>query len=791
MIQKDSKMESSFKKIFKGQVSIIKNYLVLKNSKFPDIGSSKQDGNLSIQWLDIQLWEMIVNDACDFNGYNFEIKLSSKSHSSIPSKNAVRPATLNSLAPGDQSSKHVYMPVQNNRISLLFKNLDQKESFQFMLKKVCIIEYPLIKSAYTYVKRIGNGGQATVDLYHAINAPEDLFAVKIFKRSPNESLKDIFREINFLREFEICNNIVQLHEVYKTKDKLFLVMNFAKNGPLLEHLQKNPNLQEKDIRMIMEQLLLALDFMHKKQIIHRDIKPDNILVMDKINLQVCIADLGFACSFSEEDILKKKCGTPGYVGPEVLKGAKASPKSDIFGLGSLFYNLLAGQMLFGGKTAKQVLYNNQMLDAQVIVDRDNLKVSKESLSLLKQMIHKDPSKRPTAEECLNHQWFQEDSEALQFSIQLNNLASHSKVKNSIIYDKILQEPEFQSFIMAPNYYNPQQNLSSKIFPQLDNSSGESSMKNRKEIGGTPNRRNFKICYSKALRDFRDKSPCSAGVPYKKNFGSNGSNYNFGDAFIGDQKKIQTANYPSSEKDSPKRSYSAAPNKEKSTFFKKRPADQQDPNKDSSKAVMLKLIQESSSFKEESKYVANIGSERYKNDIQKPSYFLDNVGQIAKNKIVIDIGTLGNEKSKQQAKIEKELQKQDEESEIRIPLNQIEDIQDEQLEQLKFIHKQKQQNKLKKSKNKGDSSQNSKIIIKQVEYKLSNQQSSDLQLDFEDVDEHPQRNLTNIYSQLSLAIDSKLFQRANINDIATNHSKILGLKNKRLNIHDVREINIRK
>jgi serine/threonine protein kinase len=95
-------------------------------------------------------------------------------------------------------------------------------------------------------------------------------------------------------------------------------MNYAKHGPLIDMLYNNKSLVENDIRIIMEQLLLAIDLMHKKQIIHRDIKPDNILVLDKDYFQVCIADLGLACRLTEPTLLVKRCGTPGYVAPEVL-----------------------------------------------------------------------------------------------------------------------------------------------------------------------------------------------------------------------------------------------------------------------------------------------------------------------------------------------------------------------------------------------------------------------------------------------------------------------------------------
>jgi serine/threonine protein kinase len=73
-------------------------------------------------------------------------------------------------------------------------------------------------------------------------------------------------------------------------------MKFAKYGSILKHLQSKAKFSEEQIRTVMAQLLLAVDLMHRKNIIHRDIKPDNILLMDKNNLKICISDLGLACS---------------------------------------------------------------------------------------------------------------------------------------------------------------------------------------------------------------------------------------------------------------------------------------------------------------------------------------------------------------------------------------------------------------------------------------------------------------------------------------------------------------
>ena len=104
-----------------------------------------------------------------------------------------------------------------------------------------------------------------------------------------------------------------------------------------------------------------MDFMHKRQIVHRDIKLDNILLnkVSEGHFDVKIADFGLAAKLPESSgYLTEICGSAGYMAPEILKELPYDEKVDIFSLGSVFFNFMTGCFLFSGSSEEEVLKNN-------------------------------------------------------------------------------------------------------------------------------------------------------------------------------------------------------------------------------------------------------------------------------------------------------------------------------------------------------------------------------------------------------------------------------------------------
>lgn len=173
---------------------------------------------------------------------------------------------------------------------------------------------------------IGSGAFANV--YEATEkSSEKKYAIKGFNKQYLEQeakgKESLWNEISILRKIK-HNNLLKLHEVHETKNSVYLVFDVYRGGELGKLLENKQGLKEQEVLNIITGLLRGIDYLASKDIVHRDLKPNNIILRKNTDIQpedVVIVDFGLAVSVHDKNMIFKRCGTPGYIAPEII-GAK-------------------------------------------------------------------------------------------------------------------------------------------------------------------------------------------------------------------------------------------------------------------------------------------------------------------------------------------------------------------------------------------------------------------------------------------------------------------------------------
>jgi len=233
-------------------------------------------------------------------------------------------------------------------------------------------------------------------------------AVKTFDKSllhSNDKAKaSLINEINIMRKLS-HDNIIKLYEIYENDHAIFLIVELLRGGELFERIVKKGQYNEKDTCTLMKKLLSSLNYLHERGIMHRDLKPENLILKDNDNdWDIKIADFGLATHINVSEFLFKRCGTPGYVAPEILADEKYDEKVDIFSAGVILYILLTGGSPFHGKSYNEILWKNKTCDIKFNFNDYGHKISESATDLMKKMLAKDPKQRISAREALQHDW---------------------------------------------------------------------------------------------------------------------------------------------------------------------------------------------------------------------------------------------------------------------------------------------------------------------------------------------------------------------------------------------------
>ncbi|OBW58577.1 serine/threonine protein kinase [Solibacillus silvestris] len=212
-----------------------------------------------------------------------------------------------------------------------------------------------ISGRYKILKLIGGGGMSNVYLAHDIILSRDV-AIKILRYdlSNEEELHRRFQR-EALSATSLTNpNIVSIYDVGEDGDMHYIVMEYIKGKTLKQYIQEFSPLSAARSVHIMKQLTSAISHAHENGIIHRDIKPQNILMDEEGNVK--ITDFGIATSLGATSFTQTNSviGTVHYLSPEQARGGVATMKSDIYALGIVFYELLTGELPFSGESAVSI-----------------------------------------------------------------------------------------------------------------------------------------------------------------------------------------------------------------------------------------------------------------------------------------------------------------------------------------------------------------------------------------------------------------------------------------------------
>ena len=372
----------------------------------------------------------------------------------------------------------------------------------------------------TLLKCLGKGAFGEVYLTSKQGTNQKYATKKIDKKfTQNPRAKRYLdNEISILQEIE-HPNIIKLIEVHETTQYIYLVMELCNGGGLSDcledHMKKNKKpFSEEIVQYLMRQIVSGLNYLHKKNILHRDIKLDNILVnfdneedrknRNMMKAKVKIIDFGFARHLEPSQLAYSTLGSPINMDPGILRKLNKmehskeygyDQKADIWSLGTICYEMLIGKNTFNAETMRELISK---------VERGNYflptTISKEAVSFLNGMLQYDLKKRLSAEQLYHHNFLTKDYSKLT---RINVKEASDKIVGSQIK---INSKNNQSIwvIFETDEDNNLDNIPSNMFDKNGDINENKNKQNKVDENNNNNNNNF-IVEKDSIKKFDDAS----------------------------------------------------------------------------------------------------------------------------------------------------------------------------------------------------------------------------------------------------------------------------------------------
>jgi serine/threonine protein kinase len=293
-------------------------------------------------------------------------------------------------------------------------------------------------------KRIGKGSFSTI--YKGYSTKNNqVYAIKeiVVDKKQNKSL--VKRELSVLKTLD-HPSIVKLHDVIidTSYNNIYFVLDYYPKGDFSKFLDNKP-LKEKFCKKYLKQLAEGLEYLLNKDILHRDLKPQNILLTNEYNIK--ITDFGFAKQIDKNSLINTLCGSPMYMAPEIINKKEYDIKSDLWSVGVILYEMVYGQVPYNVGTFVELI--KKINKGNINYHIKNIVVSDSCLELMTSLLTKEPEYRMNWEDFFNHRWFitdllvQQENNLMEISMSgslpdVNNYNLNERQFCSFKYESIIE-----------------------------------------------------------------------------------------------------------------------------------------------------------------------------------------------------------------------------------------------------------------------------------------------------------------------------------------------------------------
>ncbi|KAI8049470.1 calcium/calmodulin-dependent protein kinase type I [Syncephalis plumigaleata] len=275
----------------------------------------------------------------------------------------------------------------------------------------------VVPCKYKTGRVLGQGTYATVKEAVHIETGER-FAVKVLNKKLMAGREQLIRnEITVLKRISLGHsNVLSLRDYFETQNNLYLVMDLASGGELLDRICQKGSYYETDAARLVYTITDVVAYLHSNDIVHRDLKPENLLFRTpEEDSDLLVADFGLSRIVEREKfhLLTTTCGTPGYMAPEIFLKKGYGAEVDMWAIGVITYFLLCGYTPFDRETNAEEI--QAIIRAEYSFEPKEYwaDISEDAKNFIRSTLMTDPQKRLNAHDALNHPWLHSAKEAVE------------------------------------------------------------------------------------------------------------------------------------------------------------------------------------------------------------------------------------------------------------------------------------------------------------------------------------------------------------------------------------------